>query len=455
MIERRGAAAFFLMVIVVLPLFFASAPVRSAVEVTDLEIKMPGEMPAYSGGSPVIVRGLIHNISFALSQVSGNITLKMHYGTSNSSSYSDKTAYQWSFNSTSDVWSDDLYGRYIKTGDCSVAGNVVSFHAGISTSAYTGVWSLSIYINGDKIYNTTVSVTDYTVGLAVQSVNTVFTVSPFSSESKTAEYHVRVENKGNIPLKIYVLFGDYQRLFTVTNTSEILHVGEKRDLYITLNSIPWSPRVVNITGVVHPAVPEYLVSEDTVTLSTVADQTFNLRIDVVRQGYNLVRIGNTMVQYRDDITANYGDTVAVDMYLSSVNSTGTAELSISADLLNISSVMVDDKASGRDFTVQLTNDTERHVRVLVMPEKPSSTAYLNYDIRDSETAERDVLTTEIVVGVSISPEGSDGMILLILISIAALFIISIIFITFIHFRKGSKTDDVKTPSGRGKRRRKI
>ena len=455
MMKRRGVAAFLLMGIVVLPLIFASSPARSAAEVTDLEIKMPGEVPAYSGGSPVIVRGLIHNISFKLSQVSGNITLKMYYGTFNSSSYSDKTAYQWSFNSTSNVWSDDLYGRYIKAENCSVAGNVVSFHAGISTSAYTGVWSLSIYLNGDKIYNTTVSVTDYTVGLAVQSVNTVFTVSPFSSESRTAEYHVRVENKGNIPLKISVLFGDYQRLFTVTNASEPLHVGEKRDLYITLNSIPWSPRVVNITGVVHPAVPEYLVSEDTVTLSTVADQTFNLRIEVVRQGYNLVKIGNTMVQYRDDITANYGDTVAVDMYLSSVNSTGEADLSISADLLNISSVMVDDKASDHDLTVQLTNDTERHVRILVIPEKPSTTAYLNYDVRDSLTSERDVLTTEIVVGVSINPEGGDGMILLILISIAALFIISIIFITFIHFRKGTRASKVKTPSRGNKRRRRI
>ncbi len=451
--EKRWTAAFTLIIVFAIlspPSFASSEPL-----VSDVEIKIPGESLVFSGDVPVIVRGIIHNMSFSISPFSGSVILELRYGIAGGASFNDTTNYQWSFNSTSGDWVDELYGRYIIPEDCGVYGNSLSFHVGLSTSAYTGTWFLSVSLDGVQIYNTTVDVRDYSVGLAVQSVNTVFTISPFSSESKTSEYHIRVENKGNIPLKLSVLFGDYQPLFMVTNITEPLHVGEKRDLYVTLNSIPWSPRVVNITGVVHPAVPNYLVSPGTVSFATVADQTFNLRIEVVRPGYNLVRIGNTMVQYRETIAANYGKAVTVDMYLSAINSTGTTTVSISADLLTLSSIMVDNESSGQDITLQLSNNSESHLAIIVEPVKPSSTAYLNYDIRDAVTSDRKVISTEIVVGVALNPESGNGLILLILISMAGLFIISIIFITFIHFRKEGQRKEVKTSSKTKRRKRKM
>ncbi|GEM_PF-2433667 len=454
MSEKKFATVFALIIVLgmVIPAFAA----LSAPSVSSFEVKIPGESPVYSGDMPVIVRGLIHNMSFDMSSpIEGNITLRARYGTSSTASFNDTTEYEWSFDSATGKWADDLYGRYILPDECGVYGDIISFHVGLSTSAYVGEWNISLYVDGDLIYSTSVSVRDYVLGLAIQSVNTVFTVSPFSSESKRAEYHVRVENKGNIPLKLSVLFGEYQTLFTVTNISEPLHVGEKRDLYITLNSIPWSPRVVNITGTVHPAVPEYLVSPGTVSFATTADQTFNLRIEVVRQGYTLIRVGNIMIQYRESIAANYGDAVSVDMYLSSVNSSGNAQVEISADLLVIDSVRVNNESSSQELSLQLTNDTETHLQVVVTPEKASTTAYLNYDIRDTLTAERKVVRTEIVVGMAIVPDDRDGMVLLILISIVILFIISIIFITFIHFRKERQRKGAHASSKRNLRRRKM
>ncbi len=454
--EQIGWPTLFL-ALTLMTILLAPASVRPAPSVSNLSISIPGEKTSQAPFK--IVRGIIHNISFAESPVSGNTTLRMYYGTTplSSENRSDTSLYQWSYNASTGVWEDDLYRRFINTSASVASADSLSFHVGIAITAYVGLWTLTVVKDGSTVLNESVTVTDYTVGLALQSVNTVFTISPFSSESKTSEYHVRVENKGNIPLRLSVLFGKYQSLFSVNNLSEPLHVGETRDFYVTLNSIPWSPRVVNnITGVVHPEVPAYLTSSQGVSFATTADQTFNLRIEVVREGYNLVMVGNTGVQYRDSITANYGRDVSVDLYLSSLNSSGSADLKITSDLMDILSVTVDNRSSGTDMSIQLSNETERHVRIIARPNQPSTTAYLNYDIRDSLTGNRTVLKTEVVVLNEVPEEsGLSGIILLLVGVVMALFIISIIFITFIHFRKEGQRKKVKASSKSKRRRRKI
>lgn len=426
-------------------------PLHSAPSVSDLTVSIPGEKEVFKDDMPVIVRGLIHNISFSVSPLSGNITLRMYY--SPSTAQDEQSFYQWSYNTDEGAWSDDLYGRFIDIDNCSAVAGSLSFHVGIATSSSLGEWTLLVIDDGVTYLNRTVYVEDYTVGLAVQSVNTVFVISPFTTENKTAQYHVRVENKGNIPLKLSVLFGEYQTLFSVSNISEPLHVGEKRDLYVTLNPIPWSPRVVsNITGIIHPEVPAYLISSQGVSLTTTADQTFNLAIKVVREGYNLVMLGDTAIEYRDSITADYNNQFSVDLYLSSVNSTGSADLKITSELLDIDSVTVDNKSSGSNMTLELNDEGERHVVITARPASPSTTAHLYYDIRDSLTENRTVLKTDVVVLSNVPGEsGISGAILFLVGALIGIFIISIILITFIHIRNEGRN---RAPSSSKRRRRR-
>jgi len=447
----RWLTVFVLISVLAISLF--PAPLHSAPLVSDLTISIPGEKEIFNDDMPVIVRGLIHNISFFVSPLSGNITLRMYY--SSSTTQDEESFYQWSYNTVAGVWSDDLYGRFIDIDNCSATVDSLSFHVGLATSSSLGAWTLVVIDDGVASLNTTVYVVDYTVGLAVQSVNTVFVISPFTTENKTAEYHVRVENKGNIPLKLSVLFGEYQTLFSVSNISEPLHVGEKRDLYVTLNAIPWSPRVVsNITGIIHPAVPEYLISSQGVSLTSTADQTFNLAIKVVREGYNLVMLGDTAVEYRDSITADYKSEVPVDLYLSSVNSTGSAELKITSELLDILSITVDNESSGTNMSLEVNDERERHVVITARPASPSTTAYLYYDIRDSLTGNRTVLKTEVVVLTSVPGEsGVSGTLLILVGAIIGIFIITIIFITVIHIGKEGRKR--APPSSKKRRRRRI
>ena len=73
--------------------------------VDGVTIFIPGESPRFTtSNEPILIGGIIHNVSVALAQVSDNVTIIMYFGAEIPQNKTEMSYYQWSYNNS--LWRD-------------------------------------------------------------------------------------------------------------------------------------------------------------------------------------------------------------------------------------------------------------------------------------------------------------------------------------------------------------
>ena len=193
--------------------------------------------------------------------------------------------------------------------------------------------------------------------------------TPISSSNYSILY-----NTGNVPIEFEVNFGDYENVFSATNTSGVFYPGENTLVYVFLNSVEWSPRTMDI----HPDVIGRLKWGVRIQATAVLRKQYNLplniHIEVRLPGYSILDMGTAAIQYLSGpFVMEYQEERTVDYYL-----TGVDEVTLVFSAVNITIVRVEYDGHEIDgpLTLGLSEETPSHINVTVRADYDSTQGLL-------------------------------------------------------------------------------
>jgi len=405
-----------------------------------------------------IVAGIIHNVTITLSQATANLTLKAHL--SSGFTVSNRTNnYSWSC--VSDVWTDDLYGYYIKS-ESGRYGSDYCFHLALDSTSTPGTWRFTIYADGIVLSSKQIQVVAPVAGISMSAPRFYFQVYPYGtgfisswkSDDVVNSSSLTTKNIGNVPLNFQITYDSMNSLFTTSNSTGTYNPSEERTHYVSFQAQSWSPRQFTVKGLVR-GEPQLLMTPDTVSTIVAAQTTFDVVVTVARPGYNIYQMDGVTVQYKTFYTSAYRRTMTIDMFL-----TGNKSVYLSPDLENLSfnSFLNQGVKSTDDLLLPLQDNLEQQVIVnftcSVAPQwkQPSMIAYAHFNLRLADGAGTGRLTSNVVVSASAEAESEFSVTasVLVIIILVAVFIAIGIFL----FRAYKKTEEEKRMELEEKIRRK-
>ena len=166
-------------------------------------------------------------------------------------------------------WQDiQKYGdrEYINSTHSIKFENNYSFCVGIEDTFpaqpkfYHENWTLDVYLDTIKIYSETVVVEKPTAGFAKSHGDIIiFYVDPFTEMDASGHDYFRIDNTGNIPLRIDVDFGSYNNIFEY-NVNTILSQNNSMQFDpVIIHSESWPPGKKDIEGIIKGEIPSSLI----------------------------------------------------------------------------------------------------------------------------------------------------------------------------------------------------
>lgn len=387
-------------------------------------------MVGYPPRANTMVAGLFHNVTVALNAASDDVVLKA-YQNSPFPTPAINNTYAWSYNAGN--WTDDLYDYYINTSACARSGDAFHFNVAVDSTASQGSWRWIIEADGAEIFNNTYYVEEPVAGIRMSSPTFYFRIMPYGTgyinsykpTDPVNSSFLTTENIGNTPLDMDISYDSMNNLFSTSNTTGIWHPGEKRTHYIEFQAEAWSPRKFAVSGVV-TGFPLLLATPQTVSLTVTPQATYNVVVTVARQGYDVFQLGNVVAQYKNLYPSRYGDSLAIDLYLSAKDGTDSAYLGAETLNLTMNSMLYQGSGRNSPFLLSLADDREEHVIVNVScttrPPRGNSSIRGNIDFRVelNDFSESDTFTTVVIVSQVSGGEEDKGL--------GPPFIIAVVFI---------------------------
>ena len=173
-----------------------------------------------------------------------------------------------------------------------------------------------------------------------------------------------------------------------------------------------------------------------------------MEIDVVRQGYTLIDLGDVTVQYRKTLYADYNTDIGLDLFF-----VGTKEitLDVSTESIRLDRITLENATVSVPVSIPLTNTSEKHMHLSLNTSSPQITAMVEYHLETTDSSISRNFHTEIVVGPRpVKPFDSSFYINIIGISLFLLFLIALLGYVGLLYRKHKKEQDEKTDEEREK-----
>jgi hypothetical protein len=433
---------------------FWSPGVSGAVD--DVTMVIPGEIPRFTAtNEPILIGGIIHNVTVAMTQVSDNVTVIMYHGTEKPVNKTVMNYYEWSY--LNGTWSDVIYDSYIKTGDCKRVGNDYYFHIGVS-AMLDSFWTLLVLDDGVEEWNETVFVEGALQGPpSVSGDSLEIHIEPFTPLQVTAtDPHMILRNIQNIPYNISVSFSAYAPFFSVYNTSGIFHPGEVRNIDVGFNAPSWSPQKITVWATVRTS-PELMITPQMITLLQAFEIQFPINIWVVRTDYAIIDLGDIVIQYKDILREDFDTDVDTDLLVTGIK---RAQLTVDTRDLDLLAMEFQGVTVGSPIDLPLSNTTERRVAVKVHTNVPGVTSYINYSIQSVDGTISHDFYTQINVGPGVIPPPEPIPISLIgIIFLIVTTLIAVVFLLLYSKRQRDKSLYIKRSitrkKGAARRKKRI
>ncbi len=377
-----------------------------AESLVDWKLFIPGEKVNYNGTHVVLVSGIEHNLTFYIGD-SSEVTVFLTYSGIGDEERNYTNFYEWRY--SDGHFQDVLYYTYINTTSSSVFSDMIAFHIGIHAKAKQGTWHLmverKIPSGNETIISEDIWVEEANPRLALSTPVFEFRVEPFESGDQIPpsdkDYRFTTINGGNVPLWLSCEYDKMGEIFYTTNMSTVLHPGDELEHNIYLTSLPWSPQVFTVEEHVKGR-PMYMITADMVSFIPTFQTVVKINVKVVRQGFNILDIGDAKLQYeKGPKVANYDDTMDLRLFVSGHSD---ASLTVSVDKLELVGLYYDGKwhnasegDTSKTLNFHLTNDSEEEeVMVRVHCYREKVTGSVHYQLRSGSAS--DHAQTDIVVG---------------------------------------------------------
>ncbi len=409
-------------------------------EVDGVNIFIPGESPSFTAlNEPILIGGIIHNVSVALTQAYDNVTLIMYFGDAIPLNKTEMSYYEWSYDSG--IWSDVIYDSYIKEENCERIGNDYFFHIGVSAMP-DSYWTFLVFNDGVEDWNETVFIEGALQGPpSVSGDSLEIHIEPFTPlQVRATDPHMILRNIQNIPYNISVSFDAYAPFFTVYNTSGIFHPGEVRNIDVGFNAPSWSPKKLTVWATVRTA-PELMITPQMITLLQAFEIQFPINIWVVRTDYAIIDLGDIVIQYKNILREDFDVDVNTDLLI-----TGSKNAQLTVDTLDLElmSLEFQDVTVGSPIDLPLSTTAERRVAVNVHTNVPDAIAFINYSIQSVDGTVSHEFYTQINVGPGELPPPEPIPISLIgIIFLIVTILIAVIFLTVYGKRQRDKSLYIK------------
>ena len=366
-----------------------------------------------------MVAGLFHNATVSINQHSDDVVLKT-YSNNPFAGPGINNTYSWSYNAG--IWTDDLYDYYLNTSGCIRAGNTFHFHVAIDSTASPGSWRWIIDVDGVEVFNNTYYVEEPVAGIRMSSPTFYFRIMPYGTgyinsykpgDPVNSSYFT-TENIGNTPLEMTIEYNNLNNLFSTSNTTGIWNPGEVRTHYIEFQAEAWSPRRFEVSGII-TGHPKLLATPQTVALTVTPQATYDVVVTVARQGYDVFQLGNLVAQYKNLHPSKYGDSLAIDLFLSAKDGADSAYLGLETDNLTLNSITHNGVEQDPPFAVTLSEEREEHVVVnLTCTTRPprgqtSMLAYAVFRVEASDFSESGTFTSTVIVAQVSGGEDDAGL----------------------------------------------
>ena len=413
-----------------LALFFYSPP-ATAGTLEPVSINLPYCEEA-SSASLSMVAGVYHNLT---------VNAGHDFSSVNVSIFRDETFFYFLY--SNGTWSSPSGNESLldKT-NCSVSDSSALFRLGLPLGSISGEWNLSVYVDGSEFYNAPLALEVPYPHFSMSSPDFVFRVDPFTNEvlyPTVDTYRVHLVNPGNVPLEIHPEFESFERMFGITNASGIFTPLEQRDLHLSFSVPSWSPRIIR-THVSIVGTPLFIIpaKPGTANINSSFKQSFNVEIDVVRQGYELIDLGDVTVQYKKTLYADYNTDIGLDLFFTGVKD---ISLSVGTESIRLDGITLENESVSSPVFIPLTNTTERHLHLSLNTSSPQITAMVDYNLETVDSSISRDFHTEVVVGPRpLKPFDSGVYINIIGISVFLIFIIVLLAYSFVLYRRHKKEE---------------
>ncbi len=406
-----------IIVIILAMMIIGGLPVKPAHGAIDnFEISLAGEDPRFSGGYPIIVAGIWHNLDFSLPSTSNNVTVFLYEGSALPTVKNETNFYQFHYDGS--TWEDLEYSDYISPTNCALLGSLYSFYIGLHATAVEGSWTLEIFSNGVEEHSSIVLVEMPRAGISFSGPSFYFDIEPYQSISlstydpadSSGSSYFTTSNTGNIPMEFEFTYDIYDNLLSTSNSTGIRHLGEQSRHYIDLQAQAWSPREFTIKGII-TGEPNMLVTPETTAYILSPTASFNIILKVARPDFEIFQMDGLVVQYKSMVMAEHNDEVDLDLY---VTGTNDSHLSVSTTDLTLIKIFKNDvETLERPVYVSFSEDVETHLLVTIeCSESPSENqvsmmAYVHYKAETDDTQIVGFFNTSMVVRISTTDDTTD------------------------------------------------
>ncbi len=356
-------------------------PASSQPTLETLTVTLPGEdMRTDAEGRPIIISGMVNYLNLTFDEGFDQITIFLEKDAP-SPGENHTWRYQFSYNRSEDnSFKDEIYGLYLETERCNATETSVSFAMGVHAEAQIGAWMLNVTADGFPVQSKEINVIRASVGISTTAPTLYYVLQPFNATTvKTRNTFFRIANTGNIPAEMNVNFDVYGELFSVSNVTGKLSVGEERRCDVTLHAPDMVPQRTQFKG------RAKLTGSDFITNSMVnfipsLSADIDIVIEVRRSEYNILDLERATLQYQRLLSMRYGETLTTDIYISG---SGSVFLDINHPNFREPTVTVDGSkydGSLENIPLELESDEEVHIIITTTPTKSDTFAYVNYTL---------------------------------------------------------------------------
>lgn len=410
-----------------------------------------------------IVAGIIHNITLGLTHASTDVVLKAYFSGSFTIANSTNN-YSWSY--SSGVWTDDLYGYYIKN-ESARYGDDYCFNIALDAKAIEGNWRFVALADGVEVINSLILVEKPIAGISMSSPTFYFHVVPYGTgfisswkpDDLANSTYISTKNIGNVPMTFSITYETMNSLFTTSNSTGTYYPTQSNEVgkihYISFQAQGWSPRKFNVKGLIR-GEPQLLMTPDTVTTIVAPQTTFDVVVTVARPGYQIYQMDGVTVQYKSFYSSAYKQKLSLDLYFTGSNKS----VYLNQDMQNLTFNNYYNQAleSNDDLLLVLREDIEQQVIVNITCssappwKQPSMITYANFNLNLADNTGTGKFTSNIVVSSS-GEEDNEFPVSTNVFVVIVLVVVFVVIATFM-FRTYKKTEEEKRKELEEKIRRK-
>lgn len=215
----------------------------------------------------------------------------------------------------------------------------------------------------------------------------------------TADDYFKIENKGNIPLKMSIDYEQYSDIINVPDSNTKIPAGESKSFDgIVLYSESWKPGIIEITGpIAEGKIPDgYIITTANIVFETSTGvNSPDIEINVGRYNYELEPISGTDIvfQYERELELKEGKVYDIYVYISG---NGIVQLNFRTDNVSILEVFDEGVSKNPPLTISSDDESEHGVRIRLKALKEGIPSYIYYDLEIDDNTR--TLKTSIEVG---------------------------------------------------------